>query len=152
MSTSWTDKIAGARMQVDQQFQPRVQDSQFSNQQWGLIMTAVEFEIESPERPEEATLVANTKNIKHILPELDNIPQGMGGAPQASGRSNGGGVLSRISGLFGGSSGKSQGVDEERLTAATTLVDAYAEQLQTFLEEQGRWEQLCETAAQADEE
>lgn len=149
MSTSWTDKIAGARMQVDQQFQSQVQDSQFSNQQWGLIMTAVEFEIENPETPEGASLVANTGNVKHILPELDNIPQGMGGAPQASGRSNGGGgVLSRVRGLFGGSGEKSDSVDAERLNAATTLVDAYAEQLQAFLEEQGRWEQLCETAAQ----
>ena len=48
MSDAWTDSITGARMQVDKQFQQQVRDSEFSNQQWGLIMTAVEFRIDDP--------------------------------------------------------------------------------------------------------
>ena len=143
MSGAWTDQLAGARMQVDQQFNDQVRESEFSNQQWGLIMTAVTFEIEDPGDPEQATLVANTEQVPQILPELDNIPQGMGGAP--GGRdSSSDGLFSRIRGLF---SGDSDGVDDDQLEAALRLVEAYTDQLQTFLEDQGRWEELCETAA-----
>jgi len=51
MSDDWTDRIAGERMAVDKQFADRVEGSSFSNQQWGLVMTAVEFEIEEPASP-----------------------------------------------------------------------------------------------------
>ena len=148
MSEGWTDRITGARMQVDRQFEDRVRDSQFTNQQWGLIMTAVEFRIEDPETPAEATLVADTGKVEHILPELENIPRGMGGGGQGrsgAGDRNSGGLLGRLRGLF--SDGSDDTVDDEKLAAATTLVDEYAVELQRFLEEEGQWAEVCDHAA-----
>lgn len=146
MSGEWTDKMAGARMQVDQRFNEQVRDSQFSNQQWGLIMTAVEFEIEDPDTPAEAALVANTEKVPQILPELENIQQGMGGpGGQRGGGRDGDGLLGKLRGLFSG--GDDDTVDQEKLEAATGLVSEYATELQEFLEEQGQWEELCESAA-----
>lgn len=148
MSNEWRDRLAGARMQVDQQFNDRVLASQFTNQQWGLIMTAVEFDIENPEDPDSAELVANTDQVEHIIPELENLPEGMGspGMGQESTRSSGGGsILGRIRGLLTGDSGGQS--DDETLEAASVLANEYAGELQTFLEEQGRWKSLCESAA-----
>ena len=144
MSKAWTDSITGARMQVDRQFEGRVRDSEFSNQQWGLIMTAVEFSIDSPETPSEARLVAETGKVEHIIPELENIPDGMGAQPGGGSRNSGGGLLDRVRGLLGGSD---DGVDQETLDAATELAGEYASELQRFLEDQGRWETVCKRAA-----
>lgn len=145
MSGEWTDRLTGARMHVDQRFQSRVQESRFSNQQWGLIMTAVEFRIDDPEDPAAATLVAETDNVRHIIPELEKIKSGMGQPGGQPGRTNGSGIIGKIAGLFGGSS--DDDVDEETLTAATDLVEEYTAELQQFLEEEGRWDAVCERAA-----
>jgi hypothetical protein len=149
MSDDWRDQLAGARMQVDQQFQDRLEQSQFTNQEWGLVMTAVEFEVDHPEDAERATLVADTSQLDQIIPELDRIQQDMGGAAPGggSGSSGGGGIVGRfkeyLGGLSGGSSGES---DEERMAAATELADEYATDLQAYLEERGRWETIREAA------
>lgn len=150
MSNEWQDRLAGARMQVDQQFNNRVKASEFTNQQWGLIMTAVEFEIENPEDPDEAELVANTDQVEHIIPELENMPQGMGGPGTASpgGSSGGDGLLGRLKTLVGGDS--DDGIDQEKLDAAAELTGEYATELQTFLEENGRWEAICDGAARTE--
>ena len=148
MDKEWTDKLAGARMQVDQQFNDRVLNSQFSNQQWGLIMTAVEFDIENPENPEQASLVANTEKIDQILPELDKVDQGMGGMAGSGGSdSSGGGLLDSLGNLLPGGGGGDSGVDQERKEAATALTAEYATELQQYLEKQGRWAAICESAA-----
>ena len=144
MANAWTDSITGARMQVDRQFEQRVRDSEFSNQQWGLIMTAVEFRIDDPETPADATLVADTGRVEHIIPELEDIPQGMGAQPGGS-SSSGGGLVDRLRGLLGG--GSNDSVDQEKLDAADTLAGEYAQELQEFLEKQGQWEEVCGRAA-----
>jgi hypothetical protein len=146
MSGEWVEQIAGARMRVDQRFQDRILDSEFTNQQWGLIMSAVEFEIRNPETPSEAELVAKTDRVEQILPEVDDIPQGMGGPPGGSSGSSSDGLLSSLKELL--SSGDADEVDQERLDAATTLVDEYVVELQAFLEEEGRWEPLCQQVTQ----
>jgi hypothetical protein len=144
MSDAWTDSITGARMQVDRQFEQRVRDSEFSNQQWGLIMTAVEFRIDDPETPAEARLVADTEKVEHIIPELENIPQGMGAQPGRGGGSEDG-LFDRLRGLLGG--GSDDGVDQETLDAANELAGEYATELQQFLEQQDRWAEVCGRAA-----
>ncbi len=148
MSGQWTDMIAGARMQVDQQFQQQVTSSQFSNQQWGLIMTAVQFEIDSPESPEEAEIVANTEQVPHIIPELENIPDGMGGVPQRTGGGESSGLLGRVKNLFSGGKQGSSSANEQKEKAAIELVEAYTVELQNFLEQQGRWEEICAAYAE----
>jgi len=146
MSNSWRDQLAGARMQVDQQFNDRVLNSQFSNQEWGLIMTAVEFDIEGPGDPDQAQLVARTEQIAQILPELENLPQGMGGPPGRQSDSGGGGLLSGVKDALGLGGSDDDSVDQETLDAATSLVEEYADQLQTHLKQEGRWQMLCDQA------
>jgi hypothetical protein len=143
---NWTDRIAAERMQVDQQFNDQVEVSSFSSQQWGLVMTAVEFEIENASDPDSARIVADTSKLPSIMPELDRIEQqsAMGGAPEKGGGSGGGG-----GGIFSGvkdALGLGGGGDDERMDEAAELAQKYAEQLQEQLESNGRWKAVCEQA------
>jgi len=151
MTNDWTDQLAGARMQVDQQFQETLEASEFSNQEWGLVMTAVDWEMESPETPEEASLVADTSKLPDVIPELQNIQQGMGGSPMASDNSSSsGGVLGRLGEFLpglGGGSAESGEADETKVNDAEALVRNYTEVLQAHLKEQDRWEDICAAAA-----
>lgn len=140
--SKWTDAIVGERMTVDNQFNDRVTESRFSSQEWGLIMTATEFEIENAEDPETARVVADTSNLPAIMPELENVRSqvaAMGGG--SSQQNSGGGILSSILstiGLGGGDDGPS----DEELEAAEQLVQEYADELQSQLEDVGKWEQV----------
>lgn len=147
--TDWTEHIVGERMAVDSEFAERVAASEFSNQEWSLIMTAVEFEIEHPDDPDRARIVADTSNLDAIMPELENIRTQMGGMPgapgdEATGRSGGGGGLlggiMNALGLDGGGDG-SDG-DDERKRAAAELAQEYAVALQEHLEKKGRWDEV----------
>ncbi|MFC7098365.1 DUF5799 family protein [Halobaculum marinum] len=147
--SNWTDAIVGERMAVDREFNQRIQQSQFSNQQWGLIMTATEFEIEAADDPEAARIVADTSKLPQIMPELDNISQQMGamagGGDPSGGASDGvfGGIIDDIKNLLGsGGGGGGSGVDHEQLAAAEQLTQEYAEELQRHLENKGRFEQV----------
>ncbi len=143
----WTEKLAGARMQVDKRFEDRVRNSQFSNQEWGMIMTAVEWEIQQPADAEAAELVAVTGKIEDIMPELERIQSQMGN-PGAQTRDSGGGLGERIGDFFGSLTGNgSGGVDRGRVRDAERLVQAYADELQDFLEDRGRWDDIREAAA-----
>lgn len=152
MSDGWTDNLAGARMQVDQQFNDRILDSRFTNQEWGLIMTAVDFNIENPDNPGEADLVADTDDLEQIIPELANIQKQMGGSPEPVDESSSGGLLGGklgkyIDALKTNSRG---GNEQEKLQDATALVQEYTDELQHFLEEQGRWSEICALAADSE--
>jgi hypothetical protein len=149
MADDWRDQLAGARMQVDQQFQERLEQSDFSNQEWGLIMTAVEFEVEHPADPDRAELVADTSQLDQIFPELERLQDQMGGPMGGGGDTRGsGGVLSAFKDLLGGFSGSGSGVgvDQERMDAATGMAEEYATDLQAYLEKRGRWEDIREAA------
>ena len=149
--TSWTDRIVGERMTVDQEFSARVQDSRFSSQQWSLIMTATEFEIEDADDPERARIVANTEKVDQIIPELENVERQMGAMGGQGGGGGGasnssGGVVDSILGALGlGGDGGDK--EEEQLRAAEQLTQEYAEQLQSQLESKGRWESVRQAAA-----
>ncbi|WP_424014840.1 DUF5799 family protein [Halorubrum xinjiangense] len=142
--SEWTDAIVGERMTVDNQFNERVAASRFSSQEWGLIMTATEFEIENADDPEAARVVADTSSLPAIMPELENLRSqmaGMGGAPGGDPGGSDGGVVDSIKdalGLGGGSDGPS----DEELEAAERLTQEYADELQAHLEEVGKWEQV----------
>jgi hypothetical protein len=144
---SWQDLVVGDRMAVDQQFNDRLRQSEFNNQEWGLIMTATEFEVEHPTDPDRARIVANTEKLPSIMPELENLQNqmgAMGGGPQ---KKSGGGVFGSIRDALGLGGGGSGGVDEKRLEAAESLTQEYAEALQQHLEENGKWETVRERAA-----
>ena len=147
--SNWTDAIVGERMAVDREFTQRIQQSRFSNQQWGLIMTATEFEIENPDDPDAARIVADTSKLPQIMPELDNIANQMGpmaGGGDPSGNSSGGvfgGIVSDIKDVvLGGGGGGGGGTDREQLEAAERLTQEYADELQRHLERKGRFEQV----------
>ncbi|MDR5671753.1 Uncharacterized protein AArcCO_1953 [Halalkaliarchaeum sp. AArc-CO] len=142
--SDWTDAIVGERMAVDREFNDRVQASEFSSQEWGLIMTATEFEIEHADDPDRARIVADTEKLPSIMPELDNIQDQMaamgGGAGGGSGGSGSGGLLDGIKSALG--LGGEDGVDAERLEAAEQLTQEYADELQAHLEANNRFEQV----------
>ena len=145
--SEWTDAIVGERMTVDNQFNERVAASRFSSQEWGLIMTATEFEIEDADDSEAARVVADTSSLPAIMPELENLRSqmaGMGGAPGGAGDSggSGGGVVDSIKGALGLGGAGGGGPSDEELEAAERLVQEYADELQAHLEEVGKWEQV----------
>jgi hypothetical protein len=142
--SEWTDAIVGERMTVDNQFNERVAASRFSSQEWGLIMTATELEIENADDPEAARVVADTSNLPAIMPELENLRSqmaGMGGAPGGDAGGSGGGVVDSIKGALG-LGGGGDGPSDEELEAAERLVQEYADELQAHLEEVGKWERV----------
>lgn len=144
----WTDQFIGDRMAVDQEFSDRIQNSSFTTQEWGTIMTAVEFVIESPENPESATLVARTDDIEHVLPALEDMQGPMGPAgPGSSEQSSSDGIVSRILGSLGIGE-EEEKIDEEQLQTAKQLADEYASTFEEHLKEQEKWEQACSVAAE----
>lgn len=147
---AWQDLIVGDRMAVDQEFAQRVSESGFSRQEWGLIMTAVELEIENPDDAEAARIVADTSKVEQVMPELENIRSQMnsmaggGGGGGGSGGTGGGGIFGSVKDALG--LGGGGGVDQERIDAANRLAQEYAGELQQRLESQGKWAQVREAA------
>jgi nanoRNase/pAp phosphatase (c-di-AMP/oligoRNAs hydrolase) len=148
--SDWTDSVVGERMALDQEFSDRVRASEFTSQEWSLVMTAVEFEIEHPDDPERAAIVVDDSNLDQIVPELDTIREQMQGMGAAGGRStggsSGGGVLDGVKnalGLGGGGGGD----HDQKAAAAADLAQEYATELQTRLEAGGRWEEVRTIAA-----
>ncbi|MFP8951878.1 DUF5799 family protein [Natrialbaceae archaeon A-arb3/5] len=146
--SSWTDQIVGERMTVDQEFTSRIENSEFSNQQWSLIMTATEFEIEQPGDPEQARLVANTDSVEQIIPELDNIPEGMGPVKGDSGTAGGKTIVDSIKNIFKTSDATGKLRPEDKLRIAEDLTQEYADELQAHLESNGRWDSVRESVAE----
>ncbi|MFB6222391.1 MAG: DUF5799 family protein [Haloarcula sp.] len=144
--SDWTDRIAGERMAVDQLFNEQVKASSFSSQQWGLVMTAVEFEIENPGDPDAARIVADTSKLSSVMPEMERVAnQGpMGGAGGDGPSSSSGGILSGVKNALG-LGGESGGNDQQEEEAAQ-LAQVYADKLQEKLESNGRWQSVCEQA------
>ena len=142
--SDWTDAIVGDRMVVDREFTGRVRESRFSNQEWGLIMTATEFDIEDAGDPEAARIVADTSKVPSIIPELDKLSGQMNAMAGGGGGSSGRGAIGKVlddikDSLLGGSGGSD---DDEKLEAARRLTGEYADALQAHLESKGTWEQV----------
>ena len=148
--TDWQDMIVGDRMTVDEEFSSRVDDSQFTRQEWGLVMTAVTFEIRNPEDEAEAEIVPDTSELRSMMPEIEKVADmnPMGARKDESG--SGSGLLGSVRDALGLNSGgsSSDGTDEEKLSEAKRLVSAYADELQARLESEGRWSEVREKAAE----
>jgi hypothetical protein len=143
----WTDQIAGDRMTVDREFSDRVRESDFTSQEWGLVMAAVVFEFEDADDPVAARVVADTSQVPEIMPELENVRSQVGAAGGAPGGDSGGGVVDSIKGALGLGGGR----DEDRLADAERLADEYAQALQERLEERGKWERVRGVYTSSDE-
>jgi hypothetical protein len=142
--SNWTDAIVGDRMTVDREFNERVAASEFTSQEWGLIMTATEFDIEHADDPERARIVADTSKLPSVMPELERVRSqvssmgGGGGGGGSSPSSSGGGLFDSVKSALGLGGGAS----DARLEAAESLVQEYADQLQAHLESKNKWEQV----------
>lgn len=149
--SDWQDRIVGVRMTVDRQFNDRIEASAFSRQQWGLVMTATEFEIENPDDEDEARIVANTEKLPSVLPEMDRIEEqmgSMGGGGGGSRGGGGGGLFGNLKDALGLGDGRAQ--DDERAAEANELTQAYADELQRELEDSSRWDEVRKLAANKD--
>ena len=149
--SEWRDMLVGDRMAVDQAFTDRVQASEFTNQEWGLIMTATELDIEHADDPEAARLVADTAAVESIMPELAAIRSRSG--PMAGGVDEGAndpGIVDSIKGALGFSD-DDDGVDEEKLAAAESLAQEYADELQQHLEANDSFEAVREAYVESTE-
>ncbi|MFB6304579.1 MAG: DUF5799 family protein [Haloferacaceae archaeon] len=135
----WTDTIVRDRMTVDQEFNERIRESTFTSQEWGLIMTATELEIEHADDPDRARIVANTENLPDIMPELENVRS------QVPGAGDGGDAGSSVVDSIKGALGLGDGSGDQRLRAAERLTQEYADELQAHLEEKGKWERVRST-------
>ena len=141
--SNWTDAIVGDRMAVDRQFSDRVSGSEFTNQEWGLIMTATSFEIEHADDPDRARIVADTDSLPQIMPELDNVRKQMstmGGGDDGGSNGPMDGFLDQVKGALGLGNGRAR--RDERTQAAERLTQEYADELQRHLESNGKWEQV----------
>jgi hypothetical protein len=142
-STPWSDRIVGARMAVDSEFSSQVDNSVFSRQEWGLVMTAVEFDIENADDDAAAELVANTDSLRDVLPELERAREAQ--AAMAAGREpddSGGGFVDNLKNALGFGGNDADEIDEDQLREARRLADAYATELQSYLESNGRWAEI----------
>lgn len=147
MDNGWQDQIVGARMTVDQEFADEVQASTLSRPQWGLVMTAVEFEIENADEPEDAALLADTSKLEHVVSEMQTVDDDM--AAMGKGNTPGGssgGVVGGIKNALG-LGGNDEDDTAELEATAERLASEYAEDLQEHLEDEGRWETVRRTAA-----
>lgn len=141
----WESQIAGERMAVDGEFSDRVTASSLDSQQWNLVMTAVQFDIDHPERPDEATLVADTSRLDSVMGDVERVGDQSRMAASGSEESSGDGILGGVLSSLGlGGAGSS---NEQLRAAATELAEEYAGRLQEKLEEKGRWTTICERAA-----
>lgn len=134
---SWTERIAAERMQTDREFTDRVAASPLSSQQWGLVMTAVEFDIDGPEDPETAELVVDASKLTSVMDEIRRIDDRQPGTAATS--DDGGGLLDSVKSALGVGE-----TDDELRETAEDLADEYATELQARLEERGRWAEVCE--------
>ncbi len=148
--TDWTDSVVGERMALDQEFSDHVRASEFTSQEWSLVMTAIEFEIEHAADPDRARIVVDDSKLDQIVPELDTIReqvQGMGGGGGPSSGGSTGGVIDGVKNALGLGGGGGTGGDAEKAAAASSLAQEYADQLQERLERKDRWEEVRTIAA-----
>lgn len=145
MTDDWQDLVVGARMAVDRQFADRVQASGLSRPQWGLVMTAVDFEFENAADPESARIVADTSSLEHVLPEMDNVDEQMAGMGAGGGSSGGNGLVGGIKDALGIGGGDDD--HEELAEESRELAQAYADELQAYLEDEGRFEEVRRAAS-----
>jgi len=140
--SEWQNLIVGARMTVDQAFTDRVQASEFTNQEWGLIMTATELDIEHADDPETARLIADTEAIESILPELEQVrsqPGHIAGGDEPSDDSTG--IIDSITNVLG-LDDDDDADDRAKVAAAESLAQEYAEKLQQHLESNDEFERV----------
>lgn len=138
---TWTGRIAAERMQTDQEFADRVAASPLSGQQWALVMTAVDFDIDGPEDPETAELTVDARKLPSVMDEIRRIGDRQPGALTSTAADSGGGLLDSVKRAFG-----LAGTDDDLRETAEDLASEYASALQTRLEERDRWAEICELA------
>jgi len=143
--SDWYERVASERMAVDASFNARLSESPLTNQQWGLVMTALTFDIENPDDPERARIVPDTDAVEDVLPAVREAGGQLGAGGAGGGASNRGesiGLLGRLKSALGVGDG-TDGLED----AIERLAAEYAQRLQERLEKEGRWTEVCRRAA-----
>ena len=167
--STWRDRLAGHRMQVDEEFAQQVSDSPLTKGEWSLVMTAVTFDIEGED--DGARLVADTSTLDSVVPEFETMrrrgPGGrdarpesvdgvMASAKNALGIDSFGDLLDleplgeRLGVDVRSALGVDTGSDDEKVRAARRLADSYARELQVHLEARGEWKAIRDAATRTD--
>jgi hypothetical protein len=136
----WTDRIVGDRMTVDREFNDRVMASEFQSQEWSLIMTATEFEIENADDPDAARIVANTDKLEGMMPHIEEAGKRQQAMAGGGGKDNSGSIIDTVKGALGLGNGTEK--NDAKLDSAERLVQEYADELQSHLESKGKWDQV----------
>lgn len=139
MAQKWTDRIVSAQIAVNDRFADRLQHSQLSRQEWGLVRSAVDFEIKHPNDPDRARIIAKTQNLSTIMPKLIQIAEMTSTA--ASHRTGSSSIFDAVKTALG----LNDSVDAlrtEKRDQAEQLAAAYAADLQRYLEHNGKWDAI----------
>jgi hypothetical protein len=132
----WYSRAAHERVQVDSSFNSRLRDKPVTAHQWGLLMTAIEFDIVNPEEPERARIVPDVSKVDSVLDQVKEAED----APNAPAPDSPG-IVERVKRALGISES-----EDPYKRAARSLASQYATELQAELEKQGRWEESCDRA------
>ncbi len=135
----WEEIIVAERMAADREFRERVHTSSLSNQAWSLVMMAVEFEVVNAENPDQAHFAVNSENLESVLPAMDEVETATGFDRNQSSR---GGLLDTVRSWLG-----DNGSQSERREEAERLAGEYATVLQRQIQQSGKWNAVCEMAA-----
>jgi hypothetical protein len=100
--------------------------------------------VENADDPDAARMVADTSKLEHVVPEMQNVDDQMS---QMRGGSTGGrgGMVDGIKNALGLGGGDDDG--EELEATAAQLAQEYADELQAHLEDEGRWDEIRQAAA-----
>lgn len=145
MATPVPDELLfGHRMNADKAFAEQVTASDFSRGEWELIMSVIGFEIDDPQRPDDASLQPVVDELEQALHAANEVPGAHDPYSLEGGSSDG--MIDRITGLL---SGESTGPGDRR-AEAEALVDDYAQVLEAQLKDRGAWATLCEESRSTD--
>ncbi len=133
----WYSRAVHERVTVDSAFNKHLRSKPITHHQWGLLMTAIEFDIVNPDEPERARIVPDLSKIDSVLPQVKEA-EDAANAPTPDSA----GVVERVKRAVGLAE-----PEDPYVRVARSLASQYATELQEELEKQERWEETCEWAA-----
>ena len=145
----WTDAIIRERMAVDEEFEMNIADSEFTKQEWNIMMSMLDLKITNVDDPENAQVGANMEKLPEILKKMESVETRPNQSAADTGEPKG--IAGKLRAkLFGVKVGDvisfdrgDDEIDAERLQTAEQLVDDYLSNLQSQLETRGSMARAC---------
>ncbi len=133
-------------MAVDQQFTDRLAESSFSNAEWDVIMSVVEFELADPATPEHAHIEPRLDDLDTAVSAANDVPDVAATGPVAGDQQDNDrkGVMGTIMNRLGmGGGGSNTGNSDDRRHDAESLINEYSDSLEQRIKDAGEWQNLC---------